>query len=201
MGDGLDVLPGSKHVEYDPVDAALFGRPQHLVNVTDAQVPCGVAAAEPQVNVGGRDVSEVLAPLHRDKAPLRADRIEESHRQRAGAGAGLDDSRAGENIPHVGNDPCVLGIDDGGAAGHRHHIIDLQGPQDLELAAFLGDNHLAVGTANDVVMVESAAVGLETTTAHENHLVEASLGVANLNAVALRKDASAGGLAKIIGRH
>ena len=50
-------------------------------------------------------------------------------------------------------------------------------------------------------MVESAAVGLETATAHENHLVEASLGVANLHAIALGKDASAGGLAEIIGRH
>ena len=160
-----------------------------------------MAAAEPQVDVGGRDVSEVLATLHRDKATLRANGIKESHRQRSGTRAGLDDGRAGENITHVGDDPCVLGIDDGGASGHRHHIVDLQGPQDLELAAFLRDDHLAVGTANDVVMVESAAVGLETATAHENHLVEASLGVANLHAIALGKDASAGRLAKIVGRH
>ena len=117
MGDGLDVLPGSEHVEHDPVDAALFGRPQYLVDVTDAQVPCGVAAAEPQVDVGGRDVSEVLATLHRDKATLRANGIKESHRQRSGTRAGLDDGRAGENITHVGDDPCVLGVDDGGAAG------------------------------------------------------------------------------------
>ena len=55
--------------------------------------------------------------------------------------------------------------------------------------------------SNDIVMVESAAVGLEPTAANENHLVKASLGVTNLNAVALRKEASAGGLAKIGGRH
>ena len=55
--------------------------------------------------------------------------------------------------------------------------------------------------SNDVVMVKSAAVGLEPTAANENHLVKASLGVADLNAVALRKEASAGGLAKIGGRH
>ena len=50
-------------------------------------------------------------------------------------------------------------------------------------------------------MVESATVGLETTAADENHLVKASFGVTNLNAVALGKDASAGGLAKVGGRH
>ena len=60
---------------------------------------------------------------------------------------------------------------------------------------------LDVPTANDVIMVESASVGLETTAADENYLVKASLGVANLNAVALGEDASAGGLAKIGGRH
>ena len=101
----------------------------------------------------------------------------------------------------MGDDPCVLGVDDGGTAGHRHHVVNLKRAQNLELAALLRDNHLAVGTANNVVMVESAAVGLETTTAHKNHLVEASLGVANLNAVALGKDAPTGGLAKIGGRH
>ena len=50
-------------------------------------------------------------------------------------------------------------------------------------------------------MVESTAVGLEASAMHQDHLVEASLRVANLNAVALRKEASAGGLAKIGGRH
>ena len=160
-----------------------------------------MAAAEPQVDVGSSDVSKVLAALYGNQTALRANRIQESHRQRAGASAGLDDGRAGENITHVGDDARVLGVDDGGAAGHRHDVVDLERAQDLELAALLRDDHLAVGTTNDVVMVESAAVRLETAPAHENHLVEASLGVANLNAVALGKDAPAGGLAKIAGRH
>ena len=160
-----------------------------------------MTAAEPQVDVGSCDVSKVLAPLHRNKTALRANRVQERHRQCAGASASLDDGRAREDIAHVGNDPCVLGVDDGGTAGHRHHVVGLEGAQDLELAALLSDDDLAVGTANNVVMVKSAAVGLEAPTAHENHLVKASLGVANLNAVAFGKDASAGGLAKIGGQH
>lgn len=50
-------------------------------------------------------------------------------------------------------------------------------------------------------MVKATAVGLETSTADEDYLVEASLGITNLNAVALGKRASAGGLAKIGGRY
>ncbi len=66
--------------EHDAVDAASFGGPQHLVNVTDTQVPRGVTAAEPQVDVGSSDISKVLAALHGDKTALRANRIQESHR-------------------------------------------------------------------------------------------------------------------------
>ena len=201
MGDGLDVLPRGKHVEHDPVNATFLGRPQHLVNVTNAQIPRRVAAAEPQIDVGSSDVSKVLAALYGNQTALRANRIQESHRQRAGASAGLDDGRAGEDITHVGDDARVLGVDDGGAAGHRHHVVNLERAQNLKLTALLGDDHLAVRAANNVVMVESAAVGLETAPAHKNHLMEAALGVANLNAVALGKDTSAGRLAKIVGRH
>lgn len=50
-------------------------------------------------------------------------------------------------------------------------------------------------------MVKATAVGLETSTADEDYLVEASFGITNLNAVALGKRASAGGLTEIGGRY
>ena len=160
-----------------------------------------MATAEPQVDVGGGNVGKVLATFDGNEAALRADRIEKRHGQGTRARPCFDDGRAGEDIAHVGDDAGILRIDDRSAARHRHDVVDLERTQDLELAAFFRDDHLAVGTPNDIVMVESATVGLETTAADENHLVKASLGVANLNAVALGKDASAGGLAKVCGRH
>ena len=50
-------------------------------------------------------------------------------------------------------------------------------------------------------MVKATAVGLETTTADEDDLVEAPLGVTNLNTVTLGKRASARGLTEISGRY
>ena len=199
MGDRLDVLPGSKHVEDDAVDAAFLGCPQHLVDVTDAQVPRGVSPTEPQVNVGSGNVCEILAAFDGDEASLRPDGIEQSHRERTRTCAGLDDSRAGEDVTHVGDDARIFGVHDGGTAGHRHDVVDLERTQNLELSALLRDDDLAVRAADDVVVVESAAVGLEATAFHQDHLVESSLGVANLNAGALGEGASAGGLAKIGG--
>ena len=101
----------------------------------------------------------------------------------------------------MGDHAGILRIDDGSTTGHGHHVVDLERAQNLELAAFFRDHHLTVGAANNVVMVKATAVGLETSTADEDYLVEASLGITNLNAVALGKRASAGGLAKIGGRY
>ena len=45
--DRLDVLPGSQHVQHDAINAAFLGRPQHLVNVADTQIPRGMTTAKP----------------------------------------------------------------------------------------------------------------------------------------------------------
>ena len=79
MRDRLDVLPGGQHVEDHAVHAALLGGPQHRVDVADAQVPRGVTASEPQVHVRRGDVGKVLATLHGDQVPLRADGVQERH--------------------------------------------------------------------------------------------------------------------------
>ena len=99
----------------------------------------------------------------------------------------------------MGDDAGILGVDDGGSARHRHDVVDLEGAQNLELAALVGDDDLAVGAADDVVVVESAAVGLEASATDQDDLVEAPLRVADLDAVTLGEGASAGGLAIISG--
>ena len=160
-----------------------------------------MTTTEPQVDVCSGDVRKVLASLDGDKPALRTDCVEESHGQSTRPRAGFNDRRAREDVAHVGDDARILRVHNSRSARHRHNVVDLEGTQNLELTALFRDDNLAVGTADDVVMVESAAIGLETATADENHLVEAAFGVTNLNAVPLGEDTSAGRLAIIVGRH
>ena len=185
-----------QHVQDHPVHAGLLEGVEDIGHVADAEVPRGVAPAEPQVHVRRGDLGEVLPPLHGDQAPALADGVEQRHRQGAGPGPRLDHCGAGEHVPHVGDDARVLGVDDGGAARHRHHVVGPQGPQDLELAALLGGDDLPVGAPDDVVVVESPAVRLEPPALDQDDLVVAALGVAHLDAVAVRERPSAAGLAE-----
>ena len=198
--DGLDVFPGGQHVEDYAIDAPLVDRPQYLVHVADTQIPRGMTASEPQVHVRRSDVCEVLAAFDGDQATARSHGVQERHGQGTRPGPSLDDRGTREDIAHVGDDARVLGIDNRRAARHRHDIVNLKGTQDLELTPLVGHDDLTVGAVDNVVVVESTAVGLEASAMHQDHLVEASLRVANLNAVALGQGASAGGLAKIGGR-
>ena len=64
-GAGGDVLPGGQHVQDDAVDGGrLYAGVDHLGEVAGAQLPGGVAPAEPGVDIGGGDGREVLAPLN-----------------------------------------------------------------------------------------------------------------------------------------
>ena len=123
-------------------------------------------------------------------------KFRESMPTAAGPGPRLDHCGAGEHVPHVGDDARVLGVDDGGAARHRHHVVGPQGPQDLELAALVGGDDLPVGAPDDVVVVESPAVRLEPPALDQDDLVVAALGVAHLDAVAVRERPFAAGLAE-----
>ena len=92
--------------------------------------------------------------------------------------------------------PGVLRVDDGGSARHRHRVVDHEGAEHLELAALLGDEDAAVGAADERIVVEAPAVGLESAAAHEDHLVESSLGVAHLDPVALGEGSASALLAE-----
>ena len=98
------------------------------------------------------------------------------------------------------DDAGVFGVDDRRAPWHRHDVVHLQWTQDLKLAPLVGDDDLAIGGPDDVVVVEPAPVGLEAPTAHQDDLVETALGVAHLDAIALGERASAGGLAEAADR-
>ena len=159
-----------------------------------------MTASEPQVHVRRSDVCEVLAAFDGDQATARSYGVQERHGQGTRPGPSLDDRGTREDIAHVGDDARILGVDNRCAARHRHDIVNLKGTQDLELTPLIGHDDLAVGAADNVVVVESTAVGLKASAMYQDHLVEASLRVANLNAVALGQGASAGGLAKVSGR-
>ena len=77
-----------------------------------------MASTEPEVDVGGCNVGEVLATLHGDEASLRADCVKESHRQGSRARTGFDDCRTREDVAHVGDHAGILRIDDGSTTGH-----------------------------------------------------------------------------------
>ena len=81
------------------------------------------------------DVGELLAPLVRRHAAVRADGAQQRAGQRAGADAGLDDAGAREDVGHRDDLGGVLGVDDRRAARHRDHELAQQRPEDEVLAA------------------------------------------------------------------
>ena len=64
-----DVLPGGEHVQHDAVDVGVGNASGGDVGeITGAQLPGGMMAPEPGVDVGRGDPGEVLAPLDGQQA-------------------------------------------------------------------------------------------------------------------------------------
>ena len=96
-----------------------------------------------------------------EQLPLVADGAQQRQRQGAGPDAGLDDAGAGEDVGHRDDLGRVLGVDDGGAARHRHHVVGQQRAQGEVLDARGVRDDRAVGLADEVVVREQPAVGVE----------------------------------------
>ena len=161
--DRVEALPGREHVQDDPVDGAGLDRVgQRLDQVADGDRPGGVLAAEEGPDVALGDVGEVLAALEGVQHARASPTARSSDMLSApGADAGLDDAGAGEDVGHRDDLAGVLGVDHGGAARHRQHVVGEQRAQREVLDAGGVADRRAVGRADEVVVGEVAAVGVE----------------------------------------
>ncbi len=143
--------------------------------------PRGVVLAEEGPRVALGDVGEVLATLERVHVALLPHGAQQAHRQRPGADAGLDHPGAGEDVGHRDDLPRVLGVDHGRATGHGHDVVGQQRAQGevLDPGGVADDG--AVGGADEVVVGEPPAVGVELAAGLERDGVQATLGVGQLD--------------------
>ncbi len=196
VGDGLEALPGRKHVEDHAVDRA--GRAdlgQGLGQVADRHGPGRVVGAEEGAGVAAGDLGEVGPALEGQQPPLVADGAQQRHGQRPGPHAGLDHGGAGEDVGILHDLARVLGIDDGGAAGHGHDVVGQQRAQREELLAGRVGERGPVGQADDAVVQDAPAVGVELAADRQRDRVHAAARVGQLHPLAGLEGASASGRA------
>ena len=200
VGDDVDALPRSEHVEDDPVD----GCRRHCVRQLPRRgrrrrPPSSRALAEEGLDVRARDVGELRRGARRRRGAPRAPiGAQQPERQRARADARLDDDRAGEDVG-LGEDlRGILRVDDRGAARHRHDEVAQQRAQrEVLVAGAVGDDR-AVGLADEGGVLQHAVVGVQLAVLAEGDGVQAALGPGQLHAVA-DAERSAGSLS-VIGR-
>ena len=150
--DRRQALPRREHVEDDPVDVAL-GRGRRRGRRSSASRPGGRRrrttrrCARAMSANSSRRSYDVTWPSGADRAQQRAG-------QRARPDAGLDHVRAGEDVGHRDDLGGVLGVDDGGAAWHRHDEVGEQRPQHEVLDAAGRRHHDAVGPPDQRVVLD-----------------------------------------------
>ena len=109
---------------------------------------------------------------------------QQRHRERTGPHPGLDDDRAGEHVGHRDDLAGVLGVDHGGAARHRHHVVGQQRAQREVLDPRGVRDRRAVRHPDQVVVVEVPAVGVELLPGAQRDRVHPALRVGELDALA-----------------
>ena len=186
VADDVEALPGREHVQDDPVDRPGLDRVrQRLDQVADGDRPGGVLAAEERPHVALGDVGEVLAALEGVQHPVVADGTQQGHAERTRAHPGLDHAGAREDVGHGDDLAGVLGVDHRRAAGHRQHVVRQQRPDREVLDAGGVADRGAVGRADQLVVGQVAAVGVELLPGGEGDGVQAALGVGQLDALTL----------------
>jgi len=121
-----------------------------------------------------------------------ADGAQQEAGQGAGSGAGLDDAGAGEDVGHGDDLAGVLGVDDGGAAGHADGEVLQEGPEDEVFDVAGGADDDALGPADDVVVADPALVAVPLLAGLQGQGVDPALGVGQLHLVAVPEDAVRG---------
>ena len=167
-GHGVQALPGGEHVQDHAVHGAgLLGGTELLREVTEAQLPRGVRAAEHGLDVAACDLRELLAALERVHATLVPNRAQQGDAQRTRADPGLDHPGAREDVRHGHDLTRVLGVDHRRAAGHGEHEVLEQGAQRLVLDAGGVAHHGPLGLPDQLVVREHPAVRVVLPAVHQ----------------------------------
>ncbi len=142
-----------------------IGLGEALSNIAQFKLDPLFQAKAGQVLAG--QVLEFLPPFIGDDVTFRSDSEGQGHRHGAGAGAGFHDRLAGTD-GHAGEDKAdILGIHDLGAAFEILEQIPQGGLQHEEWAAHMAEYLAAPGFADQLIMVENAAMGVEKATGEE----------------------------------
>src|SRR5947208_3919980 len=157
-GDRLHELPRLGQVEEHAVRWRLLREP-----VLDGAEPNREVRhlAEAHVDVGHGPPRELAALLVGDDAPVGPDRAQEGERERARARARLDDAAARVDVGPEQDHRQVLGVDDLRTAGHVEHVLAERGAEREIAEAQRGPHPGALGLADDRVVRDPAAVGVE----------------------------------------
>ena len=111
------------------------GGRQRVDEVADRERPVRGAAPRKLTTLPRGDAGELVAPLERDQVAALPHRAQQPQRQGAGADAGLDDGRAGEDVAEGEDLRGILRVDDRRAARHRHDEVRQQRPHREVLVA------------------------------------------------------------------
>ena len=197
LDHGVEAFPRREHVEHHAIDAPRLDHvEQSLGEVAQLDLPSGRLRAEEGRDVRARDQRELLAALEGDQSTLRADRSQQREGERAGSDPGLDDSRAREDVGLLEDLAGILRVDDRGAARHRHDEVAEQGPEREVGVAVAALHHRAVGRADQHVVLEQSAMGVEHLAGLQGDGVQPTLGPGELDAVARDEGAALAGHAR-----
>ena len=155
-----------------------------LGEVAQAQRPVRRHLPEEGADVGPGDVGEVLAPLVAGERPRRPHGPEQRAAQRSGPGARLEHPHARPDVAEADDLGGVLGIDDLRAARHGEHEVGQQRAQGEVTGVGGRHDDGALGGADQVVVLDGAAVRVELLAGLEDDGVQPPLGIGELHAVA-----------------
>src|SRR5699024_611574 len=96
----------------------------------------------------------------------------------------FNDPGAGEDVGHRDDLRGILRVDGGGAAGHEEYVVRQQRTQREEFRAGGGGDDAALGVADEVVVGEGRAVGVQHLPLDEGDRGHAAFGVGELHAIA-----------------
>ncbi len=157
-----DVIPGVGQIQEEGVRIH-FGKASRDIPQLESDPP---SQAEPLQILTGQ-LLELRAAFVGDHMPLRADSVGQRNGHGAGAGAGLQDGLTGPDR-HAGEDEAdVLGVHDLGAALQILQQVRQGGLQDEERAALVAEDLAAPRLADQFIVVQNAAVGVERPAGNE----------------------------------
>ncbi len=183
----LEVLPWLEHIEDDAVNWAAQLVDGDIGQVTQARRPPLRLLTEVFLDVVHRVLEMIVANLVGEDVALWAHSTQQSHRKRARTRACLQDAGAHENVALNQDLSRVLGVNDGGAARHRQHVVHHEVAEEQEIAAQSRAHDRALVHSDDLVVADDALVRVEFPALFEHHGVVAALSIGQLDAIAIVK--------------